>query len=381
MKTIVMMLIALLSLQFTASPALAENILVDFEDAALAQANFAGLNQGFYVVTPYDGRRNSGSISTNWYTRQNYKGKAFDFSKVNTAITVSSFFHLSVNNPPGYQTGRTYGEVYLVPSASDLGGNISKAFVRFGIRYPSGGVLSDNIFGGSLGASGSFPGFNRDYPVGTFKPGAWYELKVTFTNLGTTIRYDIMIDEYDAEGRNFVKNVVNASETTADSFGLTKDTEIYPGFAFEAAGAKVADDFAISIPDQKTCEGMFTQAELDQAVANAVSQTAAAKNLVIEEQSRKIAALEATISGLQADLASRTALLARQEATIREQTEKIAALQATISGLQADLATRNALLAEKDATIEQLKNERDDLLCRCPQNRVKTRHTLTCRKK
>jgi hypothetical protein len=220
---------------------------VNFEDSAIANAYFEGLNQGFYFINPSGGRGNSGAMSTNWYTSQNYKGKSFDFSKVNTSITVSSFFNLSFNDPLSYQMGRTYGEVYLVPSSSELGNNINKAFVKFGSIYPSGGHLKDNIFGGSLAApGGTFPGFSQDYLPGTFKSGFWYELKVTFTNLGAMIRYDIMINEYDAGGLNFIKNIVHSTETTVDSVGLTNDTTVFAGFAFEVSGTKAADDFSIS---------------------------------------------------------------------------------------------------------------------------------------
>lgn len=222
-------------------------ISVNFEYSAIANANFEGLNQGFYFINPYGGRGNSGAISTNWYTRQNYKGRSFDFSKVNTSITVSSFFNLSINDSLSYQTSRTYGEVYLVPSSSELGGNINKAFVSFGSSYPSGENLKDYIFGGSLAApGGAYPGFSQDYLPGTFKPGFWYELKVTFTNLGAMIRYEIMINEYDAGGLNFIQNVVHSTETTVDSFGLTNNTAVFAGFAFELPGAKAVDDFSIS---------------------------------------------------------------------------------------------------------------------------------------
>jgi len=328
MNTLRKVFVTLLSLLCLSSYASAADVFVDFKDAAVATAGFSGLNQGFYFINPYGGRGDSGAITTNWYTRQNYKGKSFDFSKVNTSITVSTFFNVSANEPLSPQYGRTYGEVYLVPASSELGGNINKAFVTFGTNNSSAGILSDNIFGGSLSAvGGSFPGFSHNYPAGTFKPGFWYELKVTFTNLGATIRYEILINEYDAGGLTFIQNVVHTTETTADAFGLTKDTEVFAGFAFQASGAKAADDFSISATGQNACEGMYTQSELDQAVATAVSQTEASENLIIEAQRLKIAALEGSITAL-----------------------------------QADIEARNALLATKDAIIKQLQDELDDLL-------------------
>jgi hypothetical protein len=321
------MFIALLSLHCISSYAFADEVFVDFEDSAIAKANFVGLNQGFYFIDPYGGRGDSGAISTNWYTRQNYIGKSFDFSKVNTSITVSTFFKLSISDPVSYQYGRTYGEVYLVPSSSEFRG-VNQAFVSFGSSYPSGGHLSDNIFGGSLAApGGSFPGFSHDYLPGTFKPGFWYELKVTFTNLGAMIRYEIMINEYDAGGLNFIQNVVHSTETTVDSFGLTNDTEVFAGFEFELSGAKVADDFSISATGQKACEGMYTQSELDQSVANAVSQAEASKDLIIEEKKQKIVALEESISILQAEVGARDALLAAKEAIINQLKDELDDLQ------------------------------------------------------
>lgn len=252
MKTFITVFVALLSLHCISIHAFADEVFVDFEDAALAEANFVGLNPGFFFIYPYGGRGNSGSISTTWLTRQNYIGKSFDFSKVNTSITVSTFFHLLVNDPPSYPIGQAYGEVYLVPSSSELEGNINKAFVNFSTYYASGEDLSDNIFGGSLAApGGSFPGFSQDYPPGTFKPGYWYELKVTFTNLEAMIRYEITINEYDDEGLNFVQNVVQTTETTVDSFGLTNDTEVFAGFSFDFLGVEFVDDFSISTTPTK----------------------------------------------------------------------------------------------------------------------------------
>lgn len=327
MKKLITVFVALLSLQCIPSYAFAEDVLVDFKDAAVAKAGFEGLNQGFYFINPNGGRGDSGSISTNWYTRQNYKGKAFDFSKINASITVSTFFNVSADQPLTPQTSRTYGEVYLVPSASDLGGSINKAFVSFKSNSSSAGVVTDNIFGGSLAASGgTFPGFSHDYLPGTFKSGLWYELKVTFTNLGTMIRYDVTINEYDAGGLNFIQNVVHATETTADSFGLTKDTEVFAGFAFQVSGAKAADDFSIVATGQNACEGMYTQAELDLSVANAVSQAEASKNLIIEVQKQKIVALEESISILQAKVEAKDALLAANEAIISQLKAEIADL-------------------------------------------------------
>jgi len=224
--------------------------------------------------------------------------------------------------------GRTYGEVYLVPSASELGGNINKAFVSFKSNSSSAGILTDNIFGGSLAAAGgSFPGFSQNYLPGTFKPGFWYELKVIFTNLGSMIRYEILINEYDAAGLNFIQNVVHTTETTTDAFGLTKDTEVFAGFAFQVSGAKAADDFAISATGQNACEGMYTQAALDQFVATAVSQAEASKNIIIEEQKQKIASLEASITILQANIVAKDALLAAKEAIIKQLKDELDSLQ------------------------------------------------------
>ena len=252
MKTFIKVFVALLSLHCMSIYAFADEVFVDFEDAALVKANLVGLNPGFFFIYPYGGRGNSGSISTNWVARQNYIGKSFDFSKVNTSITVSTFFHLSANDPPSYQMGQIYGEVYLVPSSFELEGNINKAFVNFNISHASGEDLSDKIFGGSLAApGGSFPGFDRNYPPGTFKPGLWYELKVTFTNIEAMIRYEIVINEYDDKGLNFVQNVVQTTETTVDSFGLTHDREVFAGFSFDFLGVEFADDFSISTAQTK----------------------------------------------------------------------------------------------------------------------------------
>jgi len=328
MKKLLTVFVALLLLQCISSYAFAEDVLVDFKDAAVAKAGFDGLNQGFYFINPYGGRGDSGAISTNWFTRQNYKAKSFDFSKVNTSITVSTFFNVSADQPLSPQTSRTYGEVYLVPSASELGGNINKAFVSFKSNSSSAGILTDNLFGGSVAASGgAFPGFSRDYLPSTFKPGFWYELKVTFTNLGSMIRYETIINEYDADGLNFIQNVVHTTETSTDAFGLTKDTEVFAGFAFQVSGAKAADDFSISATGQNACEGMYTQAELDQSVATAVSQAEASKNIIIEEQKQKIAALEASITTLRANVEAKDVLLATKDAIIKQLKEELDDLQ------------------------------------------------------
>jgi hypothetical protein len=136
--------------------------------------------------------------------------------------------------------------VSLVPSSSELSG-YDKAFVLFGTDFRSTEDWSNHIFGGSLPApGGSFPGFWGDYPSDTFKTGYWYELTVTFTNLGSMIRYEIMIDEYDDEGLNFIQNVVQTTETTVDSFGLTNDTEVFAGFYFGYWTVDFVDDFSIS---------------------------------------------------------------------------------------------------------------------------------------
>ncbi len=320
MKKLLTMFMVLLSLQLIASYAYAEDILVDFKDAAVAKAGFEGFNQGFYFINQFGGRGDSGSMSTNWYTRQNFKAKSFNFTKINTSITVSTFFNVLADQPLAPQTSRTYGEVYLVPSTSELEGNINKAFVSFNSNSSSTGGQVDNIFGGSLAApGGAFPGFGHEYASGTFKSGFWYELKVTFTNLGGgMIRYETLINEYDAAGLNFIQNVVHTTETTTDSFGLTTDTEVFAGFAFEVSGAKAADDFAISATGQYACEGMYSQAELDQSVATAVSQADASKNIIIGEQKQKIVSLEASISKLQADVVSKDALLATKDAIIKQ---------------------------------------------------------------
>lgn len=328
MNVVMKVVVLLLLLNGLATYAVAGDVLVDFEDAALAETNFTGLNQGFFFVDPYGGRGDSGAMTTSWYTRQNYVAQAFDFSQPNAAITVATFFKLALSDPPAYQMGRSYGEVYLVPSASELGGNINKAFVRFGINYPSGGSLTDNIFGGSLAApGGSFPGFSQDFPPGTFVPGAWYELKATFTNLGGLIGYEITIDEYDADGLLLVKNVVHLNETTADAFGLTSDSEVFAGFAFEASGAEAVDDFSISLPGQTSCEGMVSQEQVDQAVADAVAQAEAAKDLVIQDRDRQIANLQGALAALQVEVKARDSLLAEKEALITRLSQELQELQ------------------------------------------------------
>lgn len=228
-----------MSASFRPAPA---QVFIDFE-ASTAKANFEETSQGNSSVTTYGGRGNSGGISTDWYTRLNYKGRSFDFSQINRSITVSSFYKIANYAPIGYQMGLTFGEVYLVPASSELD-YVNKAFVNFG-SINQAGSLKDQIFGGSLAAPGSFPGFSHDYPPGMFKPGFWYELKVTFTNLGQNIGYHIIVNEYDAGGFNFIQNIVDLNMTTIDSFGLTNDTTVFAGFAF--SNVKVVDDFSISV--------------------------------------------------------------------------------------------------------------------------------------
>lgn len=241
MKTIVTTLVTVLLLQCIADYSFATDILVDFEDANVVQADFEGLKPG--VIKPNEGRAGSSAIGHGRYV---YKSNGFDFSKPNTSITVSTFFHLANDfDPPKRQMNFEYGEVSLVKSPFEKDWDKKHAFVSFGIRHDSNDQLNDYIFGGSQAAGGSFPGFERKYPAGTFKPGAWYQMKVIFSNLGTKIRYEIVIKEMDAEGVNPVETVVESTETNVDAAGLTKDQAVYAGFYFNSP-TKVADDFSIS---------------------------------------------------------------------------------------------------------------------------------------
>jgi len=99
---------------------------------------------------------------------------------------------------------------------------------------------------------------------------------------------------------------------------LTNDTEVFAGFAFQVTGAKAADDFTISATGQYACEGMYSQAELDQLITNAVSQTEASKNAIIEEQNEEIAFLKSSILILEADIVTKDALLAANDAIIKQ---------------------------------------------------------------
>lgn len=317
MKRLLTMSVVLLLLQLGSINAFSADIVANFNNAAVASVSFNGIHEGFFFINSDGGRDNSGSVSTNWFTRQNFKAKSFDFSKISTSITVSAFFKVLADQPLAPQMGRSYGEVYLVPSVSELEGGINKVFVEFRTNSSETGALTDNIFGGSLAApGGAFPGFSRDYPQGTFKSGLWYELRVTYTNLGSKIRYDILINEYDANGLAFIQNVVNTSETTADSFGLAKDSEVFAGFAFEVSSAKAVDDFSVSATGQNVSEAIYTQAEFDQLIAAAVSNVEASKNIIIEEQKQRIVALESTITGLQAELVAKAATLSAKESII-----------------------------------------------------------------
>lgn len=174
----------------------------------------------------------SGGIETS-YNNVTFSEQGFDFSDISDSIYVSLLFKPTALPYLQRQTGSDFAKIYLVPGPNNFQFSSRSAFVEFGRVNDGFGFVGERIFGGPLQVGGgSFPGFQQLLPDGLIATDHWYEFQVGFKNQGTSIGWDILVNDFGADGTHFVSNVLSLTKITPLGIQpLTGDSSVFVGIS------------------------------------------------------------------------------------------------------------------------------------------------------
>ena len=230
----------------------AASVFVDFNESSdIADFNTSRSDPVF--IDPSGGIGNSGALFAPNFTDMTWGNDFFDFSFVGAEVTLSNFFLVDSNlTPLPDGINITYGFLYLVPISDGFPTIDNSLFVFVATANPAGVQPEmDMIFGGPLPrGGGGFPGFDLRFPLGTFKPGHWHELRATYQNLGNQIGFNVIVNDFGLDGIAFIETVAAINEVRPDNLGFTSDQAVYSGFRISRESP--VDNFSASSNNAET---------------------------------------------------------------------------------------------------------------------------------
>jgi hypothetical protein len=223
----------------------ASPIQIDFESVDL-RTQFSRRSDAVWGPIQWSasgGVGNSGSLAVSSPHATVYKGSSVAFDSIGSKIALSTFFHTKDPGPLNPGTRTSYANVYLTRSPTGYRFVDHTAFV-------SVDILSDRerISGAALQAGGGsvVGAFNQDLPLGTITPGHWYELSVVYERLsGDQIGWQIDVNDYGADGLNYIETTISLTRQTPDVLGITTDSTLYAGFEATQRAVQAIDNFSL----------------------------------------------------------------------------------------------------------------------------------------
>lgn len=235
---------ALASAVLVSTHTAASPITVTFDNAS----DLARFNQEYASVpislNTAGGIAGSGGIQAS-YNNATFSERSFDFTDNSDSVYVSLMFKPTALPYLQRQTSSDFAKIYLVPGPNNFQSSSPSAFVEFGRVNDGFGFVGERIFGGPLQVGGgSFPGFQQLIPDGLIASDHWYEFQVGFKNQGTSIGWDILINDFGADGTHFVANVLSLTKTTPLGIQpLTGDSSVFAGISL--TGNQIYDNLRL----------------------------------------------------------------------------------------------------------------------------------------